>query len=373
LISTGIPLDRVGTFLFIGRCLRTLEQSDRAELAQLISARRIDWELALSLGSQHFVLPLLFCALRREGLLALLPPAIQDCLEGTYQLNTLRTGELEGQIIDLARVLNGVSVTPILLKGAGALFLGLYEDAGLRMMSDVDVLVTKDRLSDCLKALTRRGYRPTAADYPPGFHHHAPLVCDDYATAVELHTQAVPRAFAALLPTAEIWAAARPAELGMGASALLPSPTHFLLNNVIRSQLARGGRDVVRMYHLWDVVALRQAGDAAIDWGAIRARFDRAGYGTALRTHLWTIEQLFGQPCPAAVPPTWAARLQWRALLWSLRSARLMVLWRAVSYLGASLHNLRRRPDLRRELLRPDRWLRRYRAEVGGQLYRDTW
>ena len=369
-----MPADRVGAFLLIGRCLSPMEQPNDNELNKLLVDECMDWPLALSIGSQHFVLPLLFWRLRQKELLSLLPQDVQDCLEGAYELNTLRNHELKDQITDLARTLNSMAVEPVLLKGAAALASGLYDDMGLRMMTDVDVLIP-ERLDDCVEALIRRGYRGTGSgkSAPRDFHHHEPLVCDDYSTAVELHIHAVHHPFTGLLSAGEVWAQSRRVELGGGAVARLPSPTHFAVNSMVRSQLSRGGRDMVRMYQLYDVVMLRRAGDAAIDWASVRQRFDRAGYGAALRAYLWMIERLFGQPCPAEMPPTWEARFHWRALLWSLRSARAMALWRAVSYLGASAGNLRRRPDLRRNLLRPDRWFRRYRAEVEAQLRRDTW
>lgn len=375
ILRNGRHTNRVGTFLLIGRCLSPMEQAYDTELKRLLVGESIDWAVALSIGSQHFVLPLLFWSLRRKGLLPLLPKDVQDCLEATYELNVLRNRELTAQVIDLARVLNGVAVEPVLLKGAGTLVSGLYDDMGLRMMSDVDVLVPESRLDDCVGALSQRGYREVGSgEAAPGdFHHYEPLVCDDYSTAVELHIHAVHHPFGGLLPAQEIWGQSRPVELGGGAIARLPSPMHFFVNNVIRSQLSRSGRDMAPMYHLYDVVALRQAADAAIAWASVRERFDRAGRGTALRAHLWMIERLFGQPCPVEVPPTRRAQLHWRMLLWSLRSARMMALWRTVSYLGASLGNLRHRPDLRRKLLRPDRWFRRYRAEIEGQLRRDTW
>lgn len=374
ILSHDRHLNRINTFLLIGRCLSTTEQPEAAERTRLLAGDDVDWTLALSIGSQHFVLPLLFWSLSNKGLLRLLPKDIQDCLEGTYQLNVLRNLELTAQITDLARVLNGVGVEPVLLKGAAALVSHLYDDVGLRMMSDLDALVPEDRCDDCVNVLHQRGYREIGGGPgSEGFHHHEPLVCDDYSTAVELHFQAVHQPYSCWLSAQEIREASRPVELADHAVVRLPSPAHFLMNNVVRSQLARKGRDLARMHRLYDVVMLRRTADAAIDWAAIRERFDRAGCGTALRTHLWMIEQLFQQPCPAETPPTWRVRLGWRAVLCSLRSPRAMVLWRIVSYVGASLGNLRHRPDLRRKLWRPDRWFRQYRSEVEGQLRQDLW
>ena len=177
-----MPMNRANTFLFVGRCLGQIDQPDTEELERLISDRGVDWDLVLRMGSQEFVLPLLFWNLKRKNLLELVPEDVRDCLEGTYELNELRNRELKAQIADLARVLNAVGIDPVLLKGSGLLCADIYDDIRLRMMNDVDVLVPEDRLDACLVAMKARGYREYSQSdtFDPQSHHYLELVCDDY-------------------------------------------------------------------------------------------------------------------------------------------------------------------------------------------------
>ena len=46
-------LNRVQTFLFVGRCLGATEESDEAELRRVLVGGGVDWTLVLSIASQQ--------------------------------------------------------------------------------------------------------------------------------------------------------------------------------------------------------------------------------------------------------------------------------------------------------------------------------
>jgi hypothetical protein len=77
----------------------------------------------------------------------------------TWTANTMRLGQAEQAV----GVLDDAGIATILLKG-GAIVVRWIGDAGLREMSDVDVLVPRNRARDALAALVAAGWTGVAGD-----------------------------------------------------------------------------------------------------------------------------------------------------------------------------------------------------------------
>jgi len=113
------------------------------------------------------------------------------------------------------------------------------------MVRDIDGLVTTARLPDILDHLAGVGYhlvnpkediadieRPDALS-----HHHYPAIYSaDWPVAVELHVQPVLLSFVNLLSSDEVFQDAT-AVRWSGGDCYLPSPTHFVMHNIIHSFL----------------------------------------------------------------------------------------------------------------------------------------
>lgn len=124
----------------------TAEESAR----QLAKDDQLDWHAVRQLVYAEELAPLLYQLTRGRGVL---PPDLEQELSAAYYStaaqNTLRLGELE-QVLGLMASA-GVSVA--LFKGA-ALSETLYENAAVRPMEDIDLIVRPESLPVALKVLS---------------------------------------------------------------------------------------------------------------------------------------------------------------------------------------------------------------------------
>lgn len=241
-------------FQHLARCLRgALEQP------LVPSDLPVEWEKVLRLSGAHLATPQLRWALREQGLFSELPSDVAEYLDAVYTLNLEKNGQCEEQLAHFIGVLNGVGVQPVLLKGAAALVGRLYPSSGERMVSDIDVLVPASRLPDILAKLAGVGYRSVdPKEDMSGFerpdalsHHHYPAIYSpDWPVAIELHVQPVLLSFVNFLSSDEVFQDAATVRW-RGGECLLPSPTHFIIHNLIHSFL------VDTRYHLASM-SLRQ-------------------------------------------------------------------------------------------------------------------
>jgi hypothetical protein len=107
-----------------------------------------DWQYFSSLANKHGVAALVYYNLEKLDFIKCIPKDPADLLHNALLVNisrNARNGEAAASVLNL---MNNEAIKIVLLKGL-ALELTVYGNKGLRQMTDVDVLATRD---DCLKA-----------------------------------------------------------------------------------------------------------------------------------------------------------------------------------------------------------------------------
>jgi hypothetical protein len=257
------------TYQLLYRCLAQYCGQGSPELGR----ESPDWPALIEASRAHVVTPALAWSLwRNENV-----PADADAhLKAAFILNTRRNTLLLGQVESVARALNGIGVTPVLLKGAALLTEQLYPHVGIRFLSDLDMLIPRDRSNDaseCVRALGHTVPKPSA--WTEGASHHLPSHIDnETGTSLELHLQAVVPSFARLLPTEHVFAHATPSSF-RNTSVLLPSPTDQVAHNIVHSQIVDRLhlRGTVSLRWLLDFALLCRRYEADIDWDELARRF----------------------------------------------------------------------------------------------------
>ena len=116
-----------------------------------------DWNYLSTLANAHGVAALVWHNLETHRLLTGIPDKVTAFLRGammrSLSRNTFNT-EAMGEVLWL---LNGKNIKTVLLKGF-ALELSVYGNAGLRQMSDVDVLISREECMLARKILISSGY-----------------------------------------------------------------------------------------------------------------------------------------------------------------------------------------------------------------------
>lgn len=313
----------------LARCLsgalgQTLAPSD-------LPATESEWQKVLRRSSAHLVTPALRWAFRKQGLTSQLPTDVLEFLDAVYALNLEANRQYERQLADLICSLNSIGVRPLLLKGAAALVGGLYPTPGDRMIGDIDILIPASTLPPVLDKVTAAGYRATKEEFNHGGHHYAPIASPDWPAAVELHVHPVVAPLRKLLASSELFRDATPLSW-CGGECFLASPSHFIVHNVTHAFLQdfKGADQIARplsQRQLFEFVHACRTWGQRISWGAVKDRFDKSGYGYALRQYITLCEAYFCfEPPPGIDPSAWNRfrveahlfRLDQRAIDWSM-------------------------------------------------------
>ena len=144
-------------------CLR-FSPRPNPDTLRTAAAQIEDWESIPALVEMHGLAPLLNYQLVNAGVQ--LPPDTALTLKGQALRDRLENKARSRQIATLATEFANAGLTLVFLKGSALAHL-LYPEAGLRPMSDIDVLVKSDDLPAAVDLLNRLGFS------------HAPLNLDD--------------------------------------------------------------------------------------------------------------------------------------------------------------------------------------------------
>ena len=266
-----------------------------------------EWRSVLSLSSSHLVPTLLRRAFQEHGLISWLPADVAEFLEAVYALNLECNLRYEDQLAHLIQLLNKIGVRPLLLKGAATLASGLYPTPGERMIGDIDVLIPPSKLADAVEHLRASGYQSVTAEaeFPMAeglTHHHYPRIYSlNWPAPVELHIQPVALYANRFLSSEEVVRDATPLNW-RGGDCLLPSPTHFMMHNVIHAFVVNIKEDgFLSLRDLFEFAYAGHAYNERIDWAMMQQRFDSLAYASVLRGYVMLANACLGFVVPPAL------------------------------------------------------------------------
>ncbi|MGH6848749.1 MAG: nucleotidyltransferase domain-containing protein [Methylocella sp.] len=335
-----------------------------------------EWQRVLHLSSTHLVTPLLRRSFQEHGLVSGLPADVLEFLDAVCALNLERNLRYEDQLAHLIQVLNNTGVRPVLLKGAATFVSGLYPTPGERMIGDIDVLIPPSKLAGAVEHLIAAGYMPVAAeeklpdtaDNGLKFHHYPRIYSLDWPAPVELHVHPVHLPAARLLGSEEVVRDATPLNW-RGGDCLLPSPTHFVMHNVIHAFVVDSrDRGILSLRQLFEFVyAVRTYGER-IDWAVIQQRFDSLGYRSALRGYVVVANAYMGFQVPPALIISGWTRLRCRFYRFQPETPATHFLFSLGRLLRIRARNLGNNPRNMKKLLSVRFYIRLYKAVLDAYL-----
>ncbi|MGH8471822.1 MAG: nucleotidyltransferase family protein, partial [Gammaproteobacteria bacterium] len=144
------------------------------------------------------------------------------------------------------------------------------------------------------------------------------LQSPEWPAVVELHVHPVDLTATGLLTAAEVCREAKPVPWH-GGELSLPSPTHFLMHNVIHAFVVDFRQRVfLSLRQLFEFVQANRVYSERIDWPAIVARFDSQGYQGAIRKYAAFADAYLGFQAPPGL--TLGRWEQWRPILHRIRT-----------------------------------------------------
>ena len=125
------------------------------------------WDKFVKIGSSHYVIPALYFKMKERNFLKLLPHELVSYLEEIYNQNLNRNTELVNEVNEISRLLKINNINHVFLKGA-ALISSLYrETVGIRMVGDIDILISEDQIYKAKNLLELGSYCNLTPPFEP--------------------------------------------------------------------------------------------------------------------------------------------------------------------------------------------------------------
>jgi len=168
-----------------------LEEKNRQEIEKQLQLKKIDWDSVVELSTAHYVLPALYCNLKRVAFLNHLPADLVNFMEHITNLNRERNEQIITQAKDLNTLMLKNNITPIFLKGTGNLLARIYDDIAERMLGDIDFLFSKEDYPNAITVLRENGYSEVNkyGYYFPYEKHYRRLQKENNIAAIEIHRE----------------------------------------------------------------------------------------------------------------------------------------------------------------------------------------
>jgi hypothetical protein len=167
---TNEPEIRNEEILLPGLCRLSFSKEQTAKIRELINTIT-DWDYFAFLANEHGIAALSFHNLEQLGFLRYIPDNIISVLKNALLLSISRNAFHIEVISEVLRIFNKENIKVVLLKGL-ALELTVYGNAGLRQMTDVDILVDRKHHVQARNLLIDNGYE----SFPIKSVFHKPII-----------------------------------------------------------------------------------------------------------------------------------------------------------------------------------------------------
>jgi hypothetical protein len=260
----------------------------------------LHWDRVVDAARWHRLGPMLWDHLRRRADGIEVPPEVLEVVRDGARRSTARSVNLQFELDRVLALLEREGIPAMLLKGAALVETGAYPEPGLRVMSDLDLLLPQEDLSRAHEMVASElgylvhGARLTRDDDERmhRHHHHYQLVRKGGAVILELHHR---RFFDR--PTEHVdglWERAERSD--RSPVRYLPSPEDLLVHVAVHFGIDRVKLRDSALGQLADLVRITERWE--IDWDAVVARCAEDRLTDRLFLALYSAEVLFGGVAP---------------------------------------------------------------------------
>ena len=210
-------------------------KSNTSTIQDAILRHSINWDTIVRQGSQHLVLPAIYCRLQQKDLLAHIPKDLKDYLEEITAINRNRNISLLDEVHEISKLFNEYDINHVFLKGAALLSANYYQDLGERMIGDIDILVDRLDLDKAYNLLLNKRYssiQETISDKYLNKRHMPRLVNETKMGAVEIHSHLLNKKHNSLLESSLILKNKK-----LVNSISIPENTALLAHNILNYQI----------------------------------------------------------------------------------------------------------------------------------------
>lgn len=247
-------------------CTRTcLEAPTHDRLHQLVQGP-IDWPALIEMAVDHGVMPLLYWNLKQAAS-AQVPNAVLAHLQTAFQTNAQRNLLLMQELLRVLQCFEAHAIRAVPFKGP-LLAAMVYRNLAFRQISDLDILVRKQDLTQGIDLLSAEGYR--VREQVPWATH---LIREAGFYNIDLHSTIAPQHLSHPIPSETVWQLLEPTPFA-GATIPTFSPEMQLLLLCLHGT-KDSWANLDRMCDIAELIRCRtihwpQAIDLAKTWGMQR-------------------------------------------------------------------------------------------------------
>jgi hypothetical protein len=274
-----------------------------AKAARLNAVGAEEWPMLLREAERHGLVPLLYRRIGSTGAQDVVPAQYWGRLRTFYLKSLARNMKIFHELKNMLRLLTDAGVPVIALKGA-YLAEGVYGDIALRPMSDVDLLVPKNRLARARKAIMDGGYREKMERGYSGIeavceisNHLKPLIGAN-GLVVEIHWTIGMPTYPFRIDVDGLWERATPVRVG-GVEISGLSPEDLVLHLCLHAAAHHGFENGLR--GICDLHQAIEASRGAFWWTELVGRSKSWGVERSISLPLHLAGKWFGSEIPGDI------------------------------------------------------------------------
>jgi len=269
--------------------------SARQDAVNLPELEPNEWGILAQMAEAEGVAPLLYWELVRntDEVFTAVPPRVRDFFQRSYYQTAARNAVLFSELERILAAFEKAQIAVIVLKGA-ALAHKLYPDRALRPMSDLDLMVRPDDLTQATQVLQALGYSQEKVTY------HAYLRGGpEGQIAVEVHWCLVPDGQGRTPDIEWLWNQTQPySAQSKHAQSLQPLAQFVYLTGHLILQTDPTRRRLIWFY---DLRLLYEQHLVSADWEALFNAEATACWAAWVQAALYQLRDLLGVQLPAAL------------------------------------------------------------------------
>ena len=282
---------------------RRIESGDQEEFAEVVG-NISDWDEFVTSLQWHKLEGLAYRHLVQHSLLDLIPKSSQVQLKGLYMRNVACRIQFKNELERVLAVLNGHGIPVVVMKG-GALAEIVYDDPGVRPMSDLDLLVPLDRSEEAWSAVRSLGYHVTVDEAEQRRmqvidRQLAMLVHDTKSIIVEIHTHLVEAESPMRFDIETFWDGTAEVELG-NTQTLTFAPEYQVANQCLNFFKDRDLFSYSALGQLCDVAEVIRVNQDEMDWDVFGSNGPLAKLTGPIFCGLYLARHLLDAPVPDGV------------------------------------------------------------------------
>ena len=285
--------------------------NNRFEFSDLSGLSPEKWNTLVSEASRHRIAPLMYHKIRLAEAESIIPKDVLLKLRKKYLANAYRNTVLFHQLSELVVLLNKKNIPVILLKGAH-LAEFVYKDIALRPMSDLDILVKEENLSETVQIAFSAGYQffydkqktkeknndSYSYDILRYYKHFQPLIHSETKCLLEIHCFITEVGSPFQVPVSDLWQSSQPAILNGNTVSLL-SPEDLIIHLCLHA--AYDHLFDFGLGALYDISQIIDNYGENINWDEVERRSNRWGANRCLLLALYFTKKCLNAGIPHSV------------------------------------------------------------------------